>query len=143
MHALSRTARIGALALVVAAALFFGAAAAKAQNIPCGDRGVVLEHLKKHFGEKRSAVGVTANGRLIEVMTGPQGSWTILVSYPGGPTCLILNGEGWRQIVEPPDEAFVLRGLSPFGIYRGDPKVSKVKPNSRMSAPTAKRPQKH
>ena len=29
MHALSRTARIGALALVVAVALFFGAAAAK------------------------------------------------------------------------------------------------------------------
>ena len=115
MHALSRTVRIGALALVVAAALFFGAAAAKGQNIPCGDRGVVLEHLKKHFGEKRSAVGVTANGRLIEIMTGPQGSWTILVSYPGGPTCLILNGEGWRQIVEPPDEAFVLRGLIPKG----------------------------
>ena len=67
-------------------------------------------------------------------MTGPQGSWTILVGYPGGPTCMILNGEGWREAVEPPDEAFVLRGIIP--------KVGKLKPISRMSTPKAKRPQR-
>ena len=104
MYALSRIVRIGPLAALLAAVLMFGAPAAKGQTIPCGERGAVLKQLTQQYNEKRTAFGLTEDGRLIEVMAAPQGSWTILISRPGGPTCLVSSGKDWRQIVEPPDE---------------------------------------
>ena len=38
-----------------------------------------------------------ATGSLLEVLTSPAGSWTIIVTVPGGPTCLVSSGEGWRD----------------------------------------------
>ena len=104
MHALCQIVRIGLFAALIAASLMFDASAVSAQLIPCGERYTILKTLKQQYDEQRTAFGVTADGRLLEVVVSPRGSWTILLTRPGGLTCLVTSGDGWRQIVEPRDE---------------------------------------
>jgi hypothetical protein len=53
------------------------------------------------YGETRQAIGLSANGTLIEIYANLQGgSWTITVTAPGGLTCLVDAGEGYEAIVE-------------------------------------------
>ncbi len=59
----------------------------------------MLGHLAKKYGEAPAAVGVTNKGGLIEVLTSSDGlTWTIIVSMPGGTSCLVAVGEGWRVL---------------------------------------------
>lgn len=65
----------------------------------CGDREKVIESLAEKYSEEPVAVGVTANGGVIEVLKSPHGeSWTILFTYPGGPSCLVASGEAWQDL---------------------------------------------
>ena len=103
---ISRLAGIVLLAALVAVLLLFASSAARSQPALCAERAVVLAHLEQRFHEERTAFGVTADGRLLEVFAGPLGSWTILVTAPGGPTCLVRSGSGWREIETRGDEPF-------------------------------------
>lgn len=81
-----------AIALTVVAAN--GPAHAKTA---CGDRKEMLAKLAQRFEERPRALGVLADGGLLEVVVSPKGSWTILISYPKGPSCVMAVGSGWRQ----------------------------------------------
>ena len=76
---------------------------ANAQQPRCGQRTNIVEWLEKKFGEKRAGVGISREGRLVEIFTSSSGSWTVLLTYPGGPTCLIFSGQNWHPIEAPPD----------------------------------------
>lgn len=80
-----------ALALVVSVTTSAGA-----QGLACAARDVVLGHLAARYGERPVSLGVTATGSLLEVLASPDGSWTIIITQPGGPTCLVISGDGWR-----------------------------------------------
>lgn len=79
---------------------------AAAQPSTCGAREALLERLSARYEEQPVSLGVTATGSLLEVLASPSGSWTIIVTVPGGPTCLVSSGEGWRnapvQLAEEP-----------------------------------------
>jgi len=65
----------------------------------CGDRAKVLTSLAAKYSESPVAVGVTASGGLIEVLSSPDGrTWTILYSTPDGRSCLVASGESWQEI---------------------------------------------
>ncbi|WP_417625372.1 hypothetical protein [Paremcibacter congregatus] len=65
----------------------------------CGDRQKVIDSLSAKYSEEPVAIGVTSNGGVIEVLKSPQGeSWTILFTYPSGPTCLVASGEAWQDL---------------------------------------------
>lgn len=90
------------LALALAAPLTVAAATAissaeAAQGPQCAPREALLQSLSKNYDEAPVNVGVTSTGSLIEVLASPGGSWTILVTIPGGPTCMVSSGEGWRS----------------------------------------------
>ncbi len=43
--------------------------------------------------------GLTADGRtMIEVFASDDGTWTLLVSMPGGDSCIIAHGDTWQQM---------------------------------------------
>lgn len=87
----------------LATALMSGAAVmtpASAQAVSCGERQLILNTLKDRYHEGRTAYGITADGRLLEIFSGPSGSWTLLVTQPGGKSCLMSSGEGWRHIIQ-------------------------------------------
>ncbi len=34
-------------------------------------------------------------------MVSPSGGWTILVTYPKRPSCVVATGEGWENLLVP------------------------------------------
>jgi hypothetical protein len=62
----------------------------------CGPREAVVERLHVAFQERRRAAGITADGNLLEVFAADTGSWTAVVTRPGGPACIVAAGENWQ-----------------------------------------------
>lgn len=75
-------------------------AQAQPQKPPCADRLVFLNHLFATYKEVPVAMGLTANGGLLEVVATESGSWTIIVTQPNGPTCGVASGVAWQQIIK-------------------------------------------
>ncbi len=75
-----------ALGLILLLAGFFAIdpSAANPQRPRCGPRTAMVEWLDNQFDEKRSGVGISREGRLIEVFTSGAGSWTVLMTFPVG-----------------------------------------------------------
>lgn len=83
------------------AALILGAAArhdAAAAAPACGERARLLEHLDRRFAEKRQAIGLSADGGVLEILAPSNGSWTILITYPNRPTCVIATGQAFENV---------------------------------------------
>lgn len=103
--AAAMSAAVLALSTLALSTLSFSLSAA-AQSPQCAAREAVLDRLSDHYREQPVSIGVTATGSLLEVLASPEGSWTIIITVPGGPTCLVSSGEGWRgapvQIAEEP-----------------------------------------
>lgn len=89
-----------ALGLLLIPALLLGEASSirpAAAQTPCGDRAEVLERLDSVYEEHPEAIGLTADGRLLEVLVSPKGSWTILVTDGNYVSCLVASGESWES----------------------------------------------
>lgn len=90
---------VGSVAL---AAFAFGIAAtlspsAEAARV-CGDREKILKRLEQRHEETPRALGLSSDGGVLEVLVSPSGGWTILVTYPKRPTCVVAVGEAWQPL---------------------------------------------
>lgn len=93
--------------LVALASTTITAGVARA-NDSAGSPGVCLpeaaalvDRLDRQYGEALTAAGRDANGNLLQVYSSPEkGTWTIAVSVPGGPTCVVTSGDGWTPDME-------------------------------------------
>jgi hypothetical protein len=83
------------------------ASSAQSQSPSCGERDAILQRLSGTYAEKQVGAGVTADGRLLELFAAKSGSWTVLITYPGGPTCVATSGDGWRHLKLLPDGPLV------------------------------------
>ncbi len=73
------------------------AGVASAEQI-CGERTKMMTSLGKKFAEAPVAMGLTSAGAVIEVLTSPTGSWTFLITYTTGQTCMVASGETWETL---------------------------------------------
>ncbi len=89
------------LSLIFAAFLWTGAAPQAHAQALCGDRAQLIERLEQEFSETPQALGLSEDGGLVEVMVSPSGGWTILVTYPKRPSCVVATGEGWESLLVP------------------------------------------
>ncbi len=69
----------------------------------CGARSKFLEYLSANFDEVPVAIGLTADGKVLEVFASGRGTWTILVTMPAGATCSVMSGEAWFNATPPDD----------------------------------------
>ena len=77
---------------------FSGPAAAHKPQAPCVQRADMLNGLDGYYTEAPSAMGLSNNGGVVEVLTSPEGkTWTIIVTLPNGTSCLIAAGENWER----------------------------------------------
>lgn len=67
----------------------------------CGDRDTFLARLGNTYSEQPVAMGLTSDGTVMEVLTSDTGTWTILVTYPNGRTCMVAAGDSWEPIALP------------------------------------------
>lgn len=83
--------------LALGLSLSFLATAAAAQP-PCAERQKLVKQLASKYQELSVAFGVAKGGNLLEVLTRDDGeTWSIILTDPGGRSCLIAAGESWRE----------------------------------------------
>ena len=70
-------------------------APAQAQMV-CGERAEIVKALKSGHQERKTAAGLSGSGGLVELYTAVTGTWTLLLTIPGGPTCLLGSGDEWE-----------------------------------------------
>jgi len=99
-NVLSGAMKVGGYAAIVAG--FVGLAAsyspASAQTL-CAERANMLERLKVAYAENPTSIGLTTDGAVLEVLSSPTGSWSVLVTYPGMQTCMTASGNGWEKLL--------------------------------------------
>ncbi|MGH6920756.1 MAG: hypothetical protein ACREJ0_23990 [Geminicoccaceae bacterium] len=89
--------------MVVLLGVVFGSATGGAAGTAnavriCGERNTLLEQFAQQHDETPLALGLGADGGLIEVLVSPEGGWTMLVTYPRRPTCVVAMGEAWEML---------------------------------------------
>jgi hypothetical protein len=101
---------MGRLYLISAAlAGMLGVTSASAQAPPatdvapaCHSHADLAKMLGQKFAEQPSALGVQANGHLVEVFVSNEGtSWTIVVTRPDGWSCIVAVGQDWESLPHP------------------------------------------
>ena len=74
-----------------------GMSGARAQEPTCAARSEVIDALKRQYNESQVGVGLTVEGAAVELLASKNGSWTILLSFPRGKSCLVIAGEQWQS----------------------------------------------
>tara|TARA_B100000315_G_C14532197_1_gene566748 strand:+ start:1171 stop:1473 length:303 start_codon:yes stop_codon:yes gene_type:complete len=88
------------IALFCALYLALSAHSAVAQQAAlCGDRAEAVASLEKKYSEKPVSIGLASNGAVLEVFASEAGTFTIVMTYPNGISCLIVAGENWENMV--------------------------------------------
>jgi hypothetical protein len=85
----------------LATALVMLATTASAQSNNCAPHAMVVERLAIGYGESRQSIGIGADNTVVEVFASlDTGTWTITVTAPGGPTCLVASGGAFQVLAE-------------------------------------------
>lgn len=89
------------LEIGVAALVVVGSSTALAEHGfgKCGERKAVLEHLERKYDEVVKYAAVTGRGGFVEWTVAPEGNWSMLLTIPGGMTCIMSGGEDWQTKV--------------------------------------------
>ena len=101
VHQMARLAArlVGPIAFTALTLVGGALVSAPAEAAPiCGDRDEILKRLAEKHEETPRAVGLSADGGVVEVLVSPEGGWTMLVTYPKKPTCVIAVGEAWQTL---------------------------------------------
>lgn len=68
----------------------------------CATHDIILIRLAENWSETRQTSGIAANGTLVETWANADtGTWTITVSVPDGPTCIVAYGQDFDLINTP------------------------------------------
>lgn len=90
------------VASLAAAAMVIGFGASNARaDAPrelCGSHDAVMQTLNHKFAEKTVSMGLANNGTVVEVLSSPDGSWTIVMTAPNGVTCMLAAGDHWQEL---------------------------------------------
>jgi hypothetical protein len=74
---------------------------AHSQSANCATHAVVTERLADGYGEARQSVALGAGNTLVETWANlDTGTWTISVTQPGSPTCLVASGQAFELLAE-------------------------------------------
>jgi len=92
---------VAAAIALLTGAVMVGAASssirsAAGQGMVCGPRAGVIAGLAKMYKEVPAAIGLAANGSVVEHLLAPDGSWTIIMTMPGRLTCIVATGDRWE-----------------------------------------------
>lgn len=67
------------------------------QEAFCGnDRTKIVNHLASEYFELRIGLGLDSSGRVVEIYTSKQGTWTIIVTFADGRVCMVASGTDWQ-----------------------------------------------
>ncbi len=92
--------------LLLALALFAGSSSIVAAQMFCVERVDMLNRLASEYGEELIEVKMMEEHGLLEVLKSPtRGTWTLLLTKPGGISCVLATGKGLGTDEEDPETA--------------------------------------
>jgi hypothetical protein len=81
--------------LLLGLALFAGSSSIVAAQMLCVERVDMLNRLASEYGEELIEVKMMEEHGLLEVLKSPtRGTWTLLLTKPGGISCVLATGKG-------------------------------------------------
>jgi hypothetical protein len=87
--------------LAFALATAAGTAPVPAQTGSCAEHEEMVRHLAEGWGESRQSIALDASNAVVELFASPEtGTWTMTVTRPGGPTCMIASGHAFEMLAE-------------------------------------------
>jgi hypothetical protein len=96
--AVARTVGASLIAIAMMLVIWATATPAAAQNV-CTSRTEVAKQLAGDHSETPVAAGLAASGEVVEVFSSNDGAtWTIVLTRPGGISCLVATGEAWMNV---------------------------------------------
>lgn len=63
----------------------------------CSDRATVVAQLAGRFAEAPTHAGLAPAG-MVELWVSSAGSWTLTITLPSGPMCLVASGTAWGPV---------------------------------------------
>ncbi len=92
--------------LLLTLALFADSSSIVAAQMWCVERVDMLDRLASEYGEELIEVKMMEEHALLEVLTSPtKGTWTLLLTKPGGISCVLATGNGLDTDEEDPEKA--------------------------------------
>lgn len=86
---------------ITALAVLFAFPVMAQQKRNCAPHDTVVQRLADGYGETRQAVGLGAEGAVVEVFASDSSrTWTITVTFPNGATCLVVSGQAYEALTE-------------------------------------------
>lgn len=71
-------------------------------EVVCAPTEEMRSRLTLQFGEVQQGAGLRAPDQVMELWSGKDGSWTLVMTYASGQSCIVAMGETWdgpsRQI---------------------------------------------
>jgi len=67
----------------------------------CVPRAALLAELESLHNEVPTARGLGPHSQVLEVLTSPEGTFTILITRPDGITCAVASGRAWQNVAQP------------------------------------------
>ncbi len=84
--------------LLLSLALFAGSSSIVAAQMFCVERVEMLDRLASEYGEELIEVKMMEEHGLLEVLKSPtRGTWTLLLTKPGGISCVLATGNGLEE----------------------------------------------
>ena len=65
-------------------------------QVVCSTHDEIVNLLKVTFAETPVSAALTDNGQMLEVFASDKGSWTMVITVPGGPSCMMATGQNWQ-----------------------------------------------
>ena len=73
-------------------------------TVPCGQRSDVIQSLMETRGESVVSNGISSEGHIVETLVNKEtGTWSIILTKPMLPTCIVADGDNWREAEEGSD----------------------------------------
>ena len=92
--------------LLLTLALFAGSSSIVAAQMLCVERVDMLNSLASEYGEELIEVKMMERYGLLEVLKSQtNGTWTLLLTKPGGISCVLATGKGLDTDEEDPEKA--------------------------------------
>ncbi len=109
--------RVFAVVAFAFALLLHTAATVKAQPV-CMPHDDFRVELQRNFSEAPVAIAIANNGALIELYAKrDKSSWTLVMTRPGGLSCVLVAGEEWNDLRKREEEQ--IAQLYPLADLRG------------------------
>ena len=88
----------GVLVLAITCNILHATAPASAQSV-CKPRETIEQVLSQKYNEQPGPTGVTSSGGILQIyLTADGATWSAVVHLPDGLSCLVSNGENWRDV---------------------------------------------